>query len=104
MRKSDRTTKDTKHALSQAEGSTKVKNKIFRTLRVLGIFIVESFCRTRKFSCGVRQSTATSRSPLLLLCVLCGQHSESESTYYVNFVPFVVKFLLPFGCGFAALG
>ena len=30
--------------------------------------------------------------------------SESESSFYVTFVPFVVKSLLRFGCGCAALG
>jgi hypothetical protein len=34
---------------------------------------------------------------------LCGQLSEAKNSFYVALVPFVAKFLLRFGCGFAAL-
>ena len=37
---------------------------------------------------------------LCVLCVLCGELSESESFIYAILVPFVVQFLFRFGCGF----
>jgi hypothetical protein len=53
-----------------------------------------------------RAKTPSSESyfSLCVLCVLCGyQISESESSFYVILVLFVVNSLFPFGCGSAAL-
>jgi hypothetical protein len=65
--------------------------------------IHDNFRARANFLCSRSEGRPAGR-PYIPFAFFAVKLSESESSFYVTFVPFVVKSLLRFGCGFAALG